>query len=95
VQGAGGEAGFAATGYRSFRLPGALVGGALAGAAAGLIDIVVFYSDWALRWQLAQIGISAVSGLLVAGLGSWLLTRGLAKTGALDQFPAGRQRAAI
>jgi energy-coupling factor transport system permease protein len=95
LQGVGGEAGFAATAYRSFRLPGAVIGGTLAGAAAGLIDIAVYYSDWSLRWQLAQVGISAASGLVVAGLGSWLLTRGLARTGVLDAFPAGRGRAAI
>ena len=95
AQGAGGEAGFAATSYRSFRLLTALVGGALAGAAAGLIDIAVYYADWSLGWQLAQVAISAASGLVVAGLGSWLLVKALAQTGALDQFPSGRDRVEV
>jgi energy-coupling factor transport system substrate-specific component len=95
VQGVGGEAGFAATAYRSFRLPIALIGGALAGAAAGLIDIAVYYTDWSLTWQLAQVLISAASGLVVAGLGSWLLAKALSQTGVLDSFPSGRERVAV
>jgi energy-coupling factor transport system substrate-specific component len=35
----------------------------------------------------------AVSGALVAGVGGWLLVRALARTGALNGFPAGRERA--
>ena len=95
MQGVGGEAAFAASGYRSYRLPAALVGGALAGAAAGLIDIAVYYADWSLGWQLTQVGFAAASGLVIAGLGSWWLTRALAQTGVLDQFPSGRERVAV
>ena len=95
AQGVGGEAGFAATSYRSFRLPAALAGGAVAGAAAGLIDIAVYYTDWSLGWQLAQVVIAAASGLVVAGLGSWVLVRALAQTGALDPFPSGRERVEV
>lgn len=95
AQGAAGEAGFAATSYRSFRLPIALVGGALAGAVAGLIDIAVYYTDWSLSWQLAQVAISSASGLVIAGLGSLLLVRALSPTGVLDQFPSGRDRVKV
>src|SRR5207247_6437299 len=38
-QGVAGEAPFAATGYRTRNLPTALVGGALAGGAAGTLDV--------------------------------------------------------
>jgi len=95
MQGVGGEAAFAATSYRSFRLPTALVGGALAGAAGALLDIAVYYPQWSLFWQLTHVAFSALSGLVVAGLGGWALTRGLAQTGALDQFPSGRERVAV
>jgi energy-coupling factor transport system substrate-specific component len=44
---------------------------------------------------LAQVGFAAASGLVIAGLGSWLLTRALAQTGVLDQFPSGRERVAV
>ncbi|GAA1820969.1 ECF transporter S component [Luedemannella flava] len=95
LQGAGGEAAFAATAYRSFRLPSALVGGALAGAAGGLLDVGLYYADWSSGWQLAHILITAASGLVIAGLGGWALTRALAQTGALDRFPSGRDRALV
>lgn len=95
VQGVGGEAAFAATGYRSYRLPTALVGGALAGAGGGLLDVVLYYSDWSTGWQYAHIGFTALSGLVIAGLGGWALTRALAQTGALDRFPSGRDRVVV
>jgi energy-coupling factor transport system substrate-specific component len=95
LQGLGGEAAFAASRYQSFGLPHALVGGALAGAAAGLVDIAVYYAGWSVGWQLTQIALAAVSGVVIAGLGSWALVRALAQTGALDQFPSGRERVAV
>jgi energy-coupling factor transport system substrate-specific component len=94
-QGAAGEAPFAAGGYRSGRLLTATTGGLLAGAAAGLLDVVLYSPTWTAAWKLAQVAGSAASGLLVAGLGSWALTRALARTGVLDRFPAGRERTAI
>jgi energy-coupling factor transport system substrate-specific component len=36
---------------------------------------------------------SIVSGAVIAGLFSWLVVRGLAKTGALDRFASGRENA--
>jgi energy-coupling factor transport system substrate-specific component len=95
IQGAGGEAPFAATGYRSSKLPTALIGGLLAGAAAGFLDVVLYYPTWSSGWQVGQVAISAASGLVISGLGGWALTRGLAQTGVLDRFPSGRERAAV
>jgi len=94
-QGVAGEAAFAATFYRSSRLPVALAGGALAGAAAGFLDVAIYYPNYSLTWRLAQIGLSALSGLVVAGLGSWALTLALARTGVLDRFPSGRERVTV
>jgi energy-coupling factor transport system substrate-specific component len=95
LQGVGGEMPFAATGYRSGRLPHALASGLLAGAAAGFLDVLLYYPTWSAGWKVSQIGISAASGLVIAGLGGWALTRGLAQTGVLDRFPSGRERALI
>jgi energy-coupling factor transport system substrate-specific component len=95
LQGVAGEAPYAATGYRSNKLPVALVSGLLAGAAAGYLDIVLYYPTWKSSWKFSQIGISAASGLVIAGLGGWLLTRALARTGVLDRFPSGRERALV
>jgi len=95
VQGVGGEAPFAATGYRNSRLVTALVGVALAGAGAGYLDLVLYYPTYSAGWKVAQVAISAASGLVIAGGGGWLLTRALARTGVLDRFPSGRERVAV
>jgi energy-coupling factor transport system substrate-specific component len=95
LQGVGGEAPFAATGYRSSKLPVALAGGALAGAAGGYLDLVLYYPTYSAGWRVAQVAISAASGLVIAGGGGWLLTRALAGTGVLDRFPSGRERVAV
>src|SRR5947207_611418 len=68
---------------------------AVAGAAAGFLDVAIYYPNYSLTWRLAQIGLSALSGLVVAGLGSWALTLALARTGVLDRFPSGRERVAV
>jgi energy-coupling factor transport system substrate-specific component len=95
LQGVGGEAPFAATGYRTAKLPVALAGGALAGAAGTFLDLILWYQTWSTPAKLAYVGCAALSGLVVAGGGSYALTRALAGTGALDRFPAGRDRAAV
>lgn len=95
-QGVGAELGFAAFGYRSFRLPVALLSGTLAGLAAALFDTFRYYSetDFA-SLRLPVFVITVLSSTLVAGLGAWALTRALAGTGVLDRFPAGRERTAV
>ncbi len=95
LQGVAGEAPYAATGYRTNRLPVPLIGGLLAGAAAGYLDIALYYPTWKLSWKIGEIGVEAASGLVIAGLGGWLLTRALARTGVLDRFPSGRERALV
>jgi energy-coupling factor transport system permease protein len=95
LQGLGGELGFALFAYRSWRLPNAVLGGALAGLAAGVLDSVLYYASYSAGWIIAYVAIVVVSSAAVAGAGSWLLTRALAQTGALDPFPSGRERAAV
>jgi energy-coupling factor transport system substrate-specific component len=95
VQGMAGEFAFAFTGYRLWRWPTALVGGALAGVGAALLDNSLYYSANSGGWQLAYTVIVMASSAAVAGLGSLALTKSLAQTGALDPFPSGRERAAV
>ena len=92
VQGVGAELGFALFAYANYRLWVALVSGALTGLAVALLDTnfssIAAY-DAAPR---AIYFVSAiVSGILIAGLVSWLIARALAATGALDRFASGRQ----
>jgi energy-coupling factor transport system permease protein len=91
VQGLAAELGFALLGYRRWGLSAALTAGALAGVAVGMLDNT-FSSNvtWQLTWQLVYLGCAVVSGLLLAGVLSWLTVRALAGTGALAPFASGR-----
>lgn len=96
VQGIGAELAFAAVRYRSFRLPTALFAGALTGLGAALFDFFVWNAGLAvLSYRIPYAALTIVSSMVIAGLGGWALTRALAQTGALDRFPAGRERAAV
>lgn len=96
VQGLGSEAGFAILGYRSYRMPAALLAGALGGFTATAFDAFYWYpaTPWT-TFRLPYIAIGTVSSLVIAGLGAAALTRALAQTGALDRFPSGRERTAV
>lgn len=96
LEAAAGELAFALFGYRNYRLAVALLAATLAGLAASLYDVFVWYPDTAWgSFRLPYVLITAASSLVVAGLGSLALTRALAGTGVLDRFPAGRERAAV
>lgn len=92
IEGVGAELGFAVLAYANWRLLGALVSGALAGISVAVLD-TNFSSVAALAFEARVIyaGSAIVSGIVLAGLGSWLLTRALAATGALDRFASGRE----
>jgi energy-coupling factor transport system substrate-specific component len=92
----GAELIFAVFAYKLFNLPVALLAGASAGIVASVYDAFVWYpgTSWA-TMRLPYILITAVSSLVIAGLGSILLVRALAQTGVLDRFPAGRTRALV
>jgi energy-coupling factor transport system substrate-specific component len=96
LEAAAAELAFALFAYRSYRLPVALLAATLAGLAASIYDVFVWYpgTAWG-SFRLPYILLTAVSSLLLAGLGSIALTRALANTGVLDRFPAGRERPAV
>jgi energy-coupling factor transport system permease protein len=90
VQGAGAELVFALFLYRAFGLPVALLAGAGAALGEWLHDMPIYYPAIAFEVQLAYGFFMLISGVLIAGLGSWLLARALARTGVLAPFPSGR-----
>lgn len=95
LQGAGAEIGFALLGFRRFGPVAAM----LAGAVAAALPVVAYewwtYSlEYSWPWKLASLGFSVTSGVLLAGLGAWALVRALARAGAIDAFPAGREHLA-
>ncbi|GAB2953851.1 ECF transporter S component [Micromonospora polyrhachis] len=96
VQGIGAELAFAALRYRSFKLPTAVFAGAMTGLSASLFDFFVWNVKTALwSYRIPYAVATIISAAVVAGVGGWLLTRALARTGVLDRFPAGRERTAI
>ncbi len=96
VQGLGAELAFAALRYRSFKLPAALLAGALTGLSAALFDLIVWNSQYSfLGYGLPYAIATIVSATVIAGAGSWALTRALAQTGVLDRFASGRERASV
>jgi energy-coupling factor transport system substrate-specific component len=92
VQGAGAELGFAIGLYRSWSLPFAVLAGALAGVAAAIHDVILYYPDVGLDFQLAYGVATVTSGALLAGVGAWLLLRALIAAGVLHEFAAGRDQ---
>jgi energy-coupling factor transport system substrate-specific component len=96
VQGLGAELAFAMLLYRSWRLPAAVLAGALTGLSAAVFDFFVWngaYELWNYRIPYALLTI--VSSTVIAGVGSWALVRALAPTGVLDRFAAGGERALV
>ncbi|GAB2968432.1 ECF transporter S component [Frigoribacterium salinisoli] len=96
VEGLGAEIVFALFLYKSWRLGVALLAGAGAGIAVGLMDTSFSsIAAFALEYKLVYIVSAVVSGVVLAGLLPWLAMRGLARAGALDRFAAGRGTARV
>ncbi|MDM4764182.1 ECF transporter S component [Galbitalea sp. SE-J8] len=94
LQGLGAEIVFALFLYRRFG-PGVA---ALAGAAAGLLEVphelIAWYPGSSALFVTVFTASLVVSGAVIAGIGSWIIARALAATGALSRFAAGRERRA-
>lgn len=90
VQGLGAEAVFALFRYRNHSLVVALLAGAAAGLALAINDLIIWYPGSAAAFATIYTVSAVVSGAVLAGLLSWLAMRGLARTGALGRFAAGR-----
>jgi len=94
VEGIGAELIFALFLYASWRVVTAILAGALAGVGGGILDLIFYYPGSAAFFATVYLICFAISGALLGGLVSWLLTRALAATGALSRFASGRQGAA-
>ncbi len=91
VQGLGAELVFLLFFYSNWRAIVAILAGAVSGLAMAINDLILWYPGARVEFALIY-GVSAiVSGGVIAGLGSWTLARGLARTGALNRFAAGRE----
>nr|WP_310128920.1 ECF transporter S component [Leifsonia shinshuensis] len=91
VQGLGAEIVFAAFLYANWRLVPALLAGAGAGLAESILDLLYWYPGSKPEFAIVYAITTIISGAVVAGLGSWLVVRALARTGALSRFAAGRE----
>ena len=91
-QGAGAELGFALFLYRRWDLVAALLASALSAVGAWLHDTPLYYAALPLADQLLIGMFMLISALVIAGVGSWWLTRALVQTGVLAQFPSGRSQ---
>jgi energy-coupling factor transport system permease protein len=94
VQGLAAEVGFAVFAYRLWRLPAALLSGALAGAAMAFLDVWVYhyYDNFSAGYKADYLLACTIGGAVVAGAGAWYLVRLLAATGVLAPFASGRSQ---
>jgi energy-coupling factor transport system substrate-specific component len=92
LQGLGAEVVFLLTFYRAWNLVVAMVAGAVAGLFEWPYEILAWYAGWPTYQKGWYLVFLMLSGAILAGVGAWLLQRGLARTGALDRFESGRDR---
>ncbi len=93
IQGAAIELVFAVFLYTNWRMFAAILAGAAGGAALGINENIVYYAANDAMFKTIYLSSTIVSGMLLAGLLSTLAVRGLAATGALSRFAAGREQA--
>lgn len=91
AQGLAAELAFATGRYRHFGLLRAGIAGALAGATAAALDLVLYYPEWSGVWAATYVVAVAASAAVIAGAGSSILTARLADTGVLAPFAAGQR----
>ncbi|GAA2009995.1 ECF transporter S component [Brevibacterium samyangense] len=95
VQGLGAELVFLLLAYKRFGLPAALLSGLGAGLFLAVSENLMYNALWAPSWQLVYAVCAAISGVVLAGLVSWLAVGAIARTGALSAFAAGRTAARV
>jgi energy-coupling factor transport system substrate-specific component len=95
LEGMGPEVVLALLLYRRFGLPSAVLAGIGAGVVVGVLDTLLYYPEFSPTWKLAYGGFAMLSGAVIAGAGSWLLTRAIAATGALAPLASGRSAARV
>jgi energy-coupling factor transport system substrate-specific component len=91
TQGLGAEIVFLAFVYLNWRATVAVLAGAGAGLAMALTDVTFWYPGSGPVFVVTYTVAAIVGGAVIAGLGSWLAARGIARTGALSRFASGRE----
>lgn len=91
VQGLGAELVFAIFLYGNWRVYVAVLAGAAMGLAMAVNDLVLWYAGATSTFAIIYTVSAIISGAVIAGVGSWFLARGLAKTGVLSRFASGRE----
>jgi energy-coupling factor transport system permease protein len=91
LQGLGAEIVFAIFLYRTWTWWVAVLAGVGAAIALALRDILTSYVATDALFKTIYSSSALISGAIFAGLLGWLAVRGLAKTGALSRFAAGRE----
>lgn len=94
VQGLGAELVFAIFLYANWRAYVAVLAGAASGLAMAINDLILWYAGAAPTFAIVYTISAVIGGGALAGLGSWALARGIAKTGALSRFASGRETTA-
>ena len=64
----------------------------VAGIAATIHDVIAYYPDTGVDFWLVYGVAATVSGVVIAGIGGWLLLRALVRAGVLGDFAAGREQ---
>ena len=96
AQGIGAEIILAIFLYKRFGPIAAALSGAGAAVGAWTIEYFAFgNSAKSFNFNITYLGATVLSGVIIAGICSWLVMRALAATGALDRFGAGRERAEL
>lgn len=91
LQGIGAEIGFAIFGYAAFGIAAAAVAGALSAPLEAVYEWYAYWTDWGMGYKVAYLLILTAAGAVIAGGIGWLLTRALARAGALNPFPPGQE----
>jgi energy-coupling factor transport system substrate-specific component len=91
AQAAGVEIVFALLRYKSFSIRWAALGGAFSAVFEVFYEYYAWVPDYSFTNKLVYMLCSVISGAVISGFGGWAIIRGLAKTGALSAFAAGRE----
>lgn len=92
AQGLGAELILLLFAYRKFNLPVAILSGIGAGVGAWTLELFLSPNlAKSLEFNIIYLVCVAISGAILAGVVGFSLMKSLAKTGALDRFPAGRE----
>lgn len=93
AQGLGAELIFLLFVYRKFNLLVAILSGIGAGVGAWTLELFLSPNlAKSLEFNIIYLICVAISGAILAGIVGFYLMKSLAKTGALDRFPAGREQ---